>query len=200
MQVNIQLDSDSPSFATALRELQINKARKQHPLLKPKPETPIGMIIVHYVVLFFMISWLKIDVIACFALFRNRIWNVSIDACSWWKLRKVLNPIFSQYLYFIHVYTCATTVTITKTSQTTNCYYAGADPQPECLLKFECFRDLSVWALPSSVTNMHNIVSVLCMSCYLFLFQLCQPHQSWSNRHLHLWGLHCLLPVLLRLW
>ena len=44
----MQLDSDSPSFATALRELQINKARKQHPLLKPKPETPIGMIIYVY--------------------------------------------------------------------------------------------------------------------------------------------------------
>ena len=56
LQVNMQLDSDSPSFATALRELQISKARKQHPLLKPKPETPIGMIIVHCVVLFFMIS------------------------------------------------------------------------------------------------------------------------------------------------
>ena len=69
----MQLDSDSPSFATALRELQINKARKQHPLLKPKPETPIGMIIVHCVVLFFMISRLKIDVIACYALLGNRI-------------------------------------------------------------------------------------------------------------------------------
>lgn len=42
LKLSVQLDSDSPSFATALRELQINKARKQNPLLKPKPETPVG--------------------------------------------------------------------------------------------------------------------------------------------------------------
>ena len=118
-----------------------------------------------------MISWLQIDVIACYALFGNRIWNISIDACSWWKLGKVLNLIFSQYLYFIHIYTCAATVTITKTSHTTNCYYDGADPQLECLLKFECFRDLSVWALPSSLTNMY-IVRYCIRFIYVLLFIL----------------------------
>ena len=45
------------------------------------------------------------------------------------------------------------------------------DSQLECNLKFECFGDLSVWALPSSLTNMYIVQYCICFM-YVLLFIL----------------------------